>query len=100
MAEIIIERSCRRFRSEIKSEHDKLFRTTSLDDVKQAIHQVDLQLTARQASRNLGRLNPYIDAIDALDRYSKSIDVLSNAVPFMAYAGVVSPVCRQVFEGG
>src|SRR5579871_4896187 len=85
MAETLIEHSCRRFRREIEPEDDCLFQTVSLDDVRRVIREVDRQLAARQGRRNLNRLNPFLDAVE---RYSKAIDVLSNAVPFLAYAWV------------
>ncbi|KAI1399172.1 hypothetical protein F4819DRAFT_429846 [Hypoxylon fuscum] len=82
MAEILIERSCQRFRQEISPEDDGSIRASSIDDVRQAIRHIERQLAARQCLRNLDRLNPYLDGIE---RYSKAIDVLANAVPFLPY---------------
>lgn len=87
MAETLIERSCQRFRQEIAPEDDRLFQTVSLEDVRCVIREVDLQLAARQGRRNLNRLNPFLDA---MERYSKAIDVLSNAVPCLPYAWVLA----------
>lgn len=85
MAEILIERSCKRFRKELLVEDEESIRNSSIEDVRQAIRQVERQLAARQCLRNLDRLNPYIDGIQ---RYSKAIDVLSNAIPFLPYIWV------------
>ena len=85
MALRLIEQSCKRFRHEISDEDDKLIRTTSFDDVRVAIKQIETQLAARQSLRNLERLRPYVNAVE---RYSNAIDPLCNGVPLMPYIWV------------
>ncbi len=85
MAEIRIEHSCERFRKGISPEDNRSLQKVSIDDVRHAVRQIERQLAARQCLRNLDRLSPYLDAIE---RYSKTVEVLSNAVPFLPYAWV------------
>lgn len=85
MALRLIELSCKRFSDEISDEDDKLIRTTSLDDVRIAVRQIETELASRQSLRNLDRLTPYLDAVE---RYSKAIDPLYNGVPFLPYIWV------------
>ncbi|RYP58606.1 hypothetical protein DL770_010393 [Monosporascus sp. CRB-9-2] len=82
MALRLIELSCKRFTHEISDEDDKIFLTTSLDDVRVAIRQIETQLASRQSLRNLNLLTPYLNAVE---RYSKAIDPLCNGVPFLPY---------------
>lgn len=85
MALRLIELSCKRFSDEISDEDNKLIRTTSLDDVRIAVRQIETELASRQSLRNLDRLTPYLDAVE---RYSKAIDPLCNGVPFLPYIWV------------
>ena len=85
MADVLIERACERYRKEISLEDERLIQNSSIDDVRVAVQQIERQLAARQSLRNLDRLQPYLDSIE---RYSKAVEVLSNAVPFLPYAWV------------
>lgn len=85
MTDTLIERACQRFSKELSPEDDREIKSTSIDDVRQAIRLVERQLAARQCLRNLDRLKPYLDGIE---RYSKAIEILANAVPYLAYTWV------------
>ncbi len=90
MAQRLIELSCQRFRQSISPQGDRSIRSTSsLDEVRHAVIQIQTQLAARSSLRNLGRLSPYLDAIE---RYSKAIDPLCNGVPFLPYVWVRHPI--------
>ncbi|KAM6529652.1 hypothetical protein FALCPG4_007781, partial [Fusarium falciforme] len=79
----MIERACDRFRREISSDDARLVETTaSLDDVKLAIRQVEQTLAARQQLRNVAQITPFVDAIE---RYSRALDVLANGTPYLPY---------------
>lgn len=85
MAQRLIELSCDRLRQDISDEDDKLIRTTSLDEVRVAVKQVETQLASRQSLRNLDRLTPYLNAVE---RYSKAVDPLCNGLPYLPYIWV------------
>ncbi|KAF4975683.1 hypothetical protein FZEAL_7573 [Fusarium zealandicum] len=83
MAQRMIERACDRFRREISLEEATLIETTTtIDDVKLAIRQVEQQLAARQLLRDMDRVIPFIDAIE---RYSKALDVAANGTPYLPW---------------
>ncbi|KAF5982359.1 NACHT domain-containing protein [Fusarium bulbicola] len=82
MAQRLLEISCNRFKAGISDDDDRLIRATSTDDVQVAIKQIETQLAARGSLRNLGRLTPYLNAIE---RYSKAVDPLCNGVPYLSY---------------
>ncbi|KAK8057086.1 hypothetical protein PG996_011023 [Apiospora saccharicola] len=83
MAEVLIERACAQFRREISSDHANQIRSTaSLDDVKLAIQQIETRLAASQRLRNLGRIIPFIDA---LERFSKALEVACNGTDFLPW---------------
>ncbi len=81
MAETVdrIERSYQQFRKNISPQENQSLQAVSIDDVRHAVRQVERQLAARQCLRNLDRLNLYLDAVE---RYSKTVDVLCNGVRF------------------
>ena len=88
MALQMIEKACDRFRGVISTEDAKLIEaTSSIDDVKLAIRQVDQQLAARQRLRNMERLTPFVDAVE---RYSKAIDVVANGTQYLPWIWVGS----------
>ncbi|KAH6869113.1 hypothetical protein B0T10DRAFT_313885, partial [Thelonectria olida] len=83
MAQRMIERACDRFRKEISPDDARLIETTvSLDDVKLAICQIERQLAARQRLRDLDSITPFINAIE---RYSRALDVAANGTPFLPW---------------
>ncbi|KAK7960375.1 Vegetative incompatibility protein HET-E-1 [Apiospora saccharicola] len=87
MAERLIKRACDQFRKEISSdEEDRILSTASLDDVKLAIGQIERQLAATQRLRNLGRIMPFIDA---LERFSKALEVACNGTDFLPWIWAV-----------
>ncbi|KAK4113156.1 hypothetical protein N656DRAFT_778690, partial [Canariomyces notabilis] len=56
--------------------------STTLDNVRHAIHLVENQLAARQSLRNMRRLMPLFEG---LGYYSKSIEVLCNGTPYLPW---------------
>ncbi|KAF4957355.1 hypothetical protein FSARC_11330 [Fusarium sarcochroum] len=83
MAQRTIQIACDRFRREISSDDARLIEaTTSLDDVKLAISQVERQLAARQLLRDMDRIAPFLDAIE---RYSKALEVAANGTPYLPW---------------
>ncbi|KAF4457141.1 NACHT domain-containing protein [Fusarium austroafricanum] len=83
MAQRVIQIACDRFRSEISPDDaSRIEATTTLDDVKLAISQVERQLAARQLLRDMDRITPFIDAIE---RYSKALEVAANGTPYLPW---------------
>lgn len=93
MAQRQLELSCARFRKDLSAEDDKAIRTTSLDDVRAAIAQIETELASRQSLRNFDRLSPYINAIE---RYGKVIEVFCNSDPLVPYIWVIICHCRFI----
>jgi hypothetical protein len=85
MAQRLIELSCARLRQDISDEDDELIRTTSLDEVRAAIRQIETLLASRQSLRNLDRLTPYLNAVE---RYSKAVGPLFHDAPCLPYIWV------------
>ncbi|KAH7016462.1 uncharacterized protein B0I36DRAFT_337764 [Microdochium trichocladiopsis] len=83
MAERLIRKACDRFRAELTPDQVQQIQSLGrLDDIKHALHQVERELTARQALRGFGRLAPFINA---LEHYAKAIEVACNGTPFMPW---------------
>ncbi|RYO63735.1 hypothetical protein AA0116_g4050 [Alternaria tenuissima] len=61
---------------------DREFSNTTLRDVRDAAKEVERQLAARQCMRNMKRLEPFLDGLEA---YSKVIEVLCNGTPFLSW---------------
>ncbi|KAF4445870.1 NACHT domain-containing protein [Fusarium austroafricanum] len=84
MSQAMIERACERLQKQLSpDERLTIQNSTSIDHVRHAIGRIEQHLAARQSLRNLGRLSPFLDAID---RLTKPIDILCNGTPFMPYA--------------
>ncbi|KAM0199769.1 hypothetical protein ACHAPI_002860 [Fusarium lateritium] len=87
MAQRTIQIACDRFRNEILPEDARPIQaTTNLDDVKLAIGQVERQLAARQLLRDMDRITPFVDAIE---RYSKALEVAANGTPYLPWLWAV-----------
>ncbi|KAI0537717.1 hypothetical protein GGR58DRAFT_470502 [Xylaria digitata] len=83
MAQSVFQRACDRFRSELSSEDAILITSTrKFDEVKLAIRQVEQQLAARQELRDFDRLAPFLDAIET---YSKALEVACNGTPYLPW---------------
>lgn len=88
MALLQLQRACERFRSHLSDEETRRVENDkSVEDVREAISQMERYLASRQKLRNFERLVPFLDAAD---RLTKPIDVLSNGVPFLPYIWVSS----------
>jgi len=61
------------------------FADTTLRDVWEAVREIEQQLAARQHLRNLKRLEPFLNGLDA---YSKVVEVLCNGTPYMPWIWV------------
>ncbi|KAB2109040.1 hypothetical protein AG0111_0g2533 [Alternaria gaisen] len=61
---------------------DREFSSTTLRDVRDAAKEVERQLAARQCMRNMKRLEPFLNGLEA---YSKVIEVLCNGTPFLSW---------------
>jgi hypothetical protein len=64
---------------------DREFSNTTLRDVRDAAKEVERQLAARQCMRNMKRLEPFLNGLEA---YSKVIEVLCNNTPFLSWIWV------------
>jgi len=61
------------------------FSSTTLEDVRQAARQVEQELAARQCLRNMKRLEPFLNGLEA---YSKVVEVLCNGTPYVPWIWV------------
>ncbi|KAH9990747.1 hypothetical protein F4779DRAFT_609911 [Xylariaceae sp. FL0662B] len=83
MAEVLIQRACERFRKEVSAEEAKDIESTEkIGEVRSAIQMVERQLAARGALRNIGRISPFVDAIE---RYSTALDTAANGTPYLPW---------------
>lgn len=69
-----------RMESKLSGLHAQDFKRTSLEDARKAVLDMETQMAARGCLRNTRRLMPLFEG---LHHYSKVIEVLCNAVPFM-----------------
>ncbi|KAF1952459.1 hypothetical protein CC80DRAFT_479208 [Byssothecium circinans] len=67
--------------SQSQSDH-RDFSSTTLQDVRQAAKEVEQQLAARQCLRNMRRIEPFLNGLEA---YSKVIEVLCNGTPYLPW---------------
>jgi hypothetical protein len=56
--------------------------TSTLQQVRGAALEIETQLAARQALRNMRRLTPLLDG---LEHYAKVVDILCNGTPFLSW---------------
>jgi hypothetical protein len=83
------ENSERTIQKHSNSDHRE-FSDTTLRDVYEAAKQIEQQLAAQQRLRNLKRLEPLLNGLEA---YSKVIEVLCNGTPYLPWIWV-SIVCN------
>ncbi|KAI8626353.1 hypothetical protein F5Y19DRAFT_227422 [Xylariaceae sp. FL1651] len=68
--------------STVTPDDSRGFSSMTLEDLKRTALDIENQLAARQALRNLGRLMPLFNGIE---HYSKVVDVLCNGTPYLAW---------------
>ncbi|KAK1728107.1 uncharacterized protein BDZ83DRAFT_149704 [Colletotrichum acutatum] len=96
MALLQLQRACERFRSHLSDEETRRVENVkSVEDVREAISQMECYLASRQKLRNFERLVPFLDAAD---RLTKPIDVLSNGVPFLPYIWAPLKLILQISQ--
>jgi hypothetical protein len=61
------------------------FSDTTLRDVHEAAKEIEQQLAAQQRLRNLKRLEPLLNGLEA---YSKVLEVLCNGTPYLPWIWV------------
>lgn len=87
-ARITFKTSFERFEQTVNrisvSDHRE-FSSTTLKDVRQAAKEIEQQLAARQCMRNMRRLEPLLDGLEA---YSKAVEVLCNGTPYVSWIWV------------
>jgi hypothetical protein len=68
------------------------FTSTTIEDVRKAARQIEQELASRQCLRNMRRLEPFLDGLEA---YSKVVEVLCNGTPFVAWIWVSNRSTRS-----
>ncbi|EDU43054.1 conserved hypothetical protein [Pyrenophora tritici-repentis Pt-1C-BFP] len=63
------------------------FADTTLRDVWEAVGEIERLLAARQCLRNMKRLEPFLNGLEA---YAKVVEVLCNGTPFMPWIWLAS----------
>jgi hypothetical protein len=64
------------------------FQSTTLKDVWKAATEIETAQRKRRSLRNMARLKPLLEA---LDKYSKAIEVVCNGTPFLPWIWVDIP---------
>lgn len=77
-----IEEAFLRFQQTVSRDDSRTFGETKLEDVWDAVRDVEKRLAANRALCNLKRLQPLLYF---LEHYSKCVDVLCNATPFLPW---------------
>jgi hypothetical protein len=84
-ARVTIEQAFERFAATVTPGDHREFQDTRLEDVWNAVLQIEQKLAARQSLRNMRRLYPFLQG---LEHYSKSIEVLCNGTPYLSWIWV------------
>jgi len=84
-ARLTIEEAFDRFATTVTPDDRRQFQDTRLEDVRIAAIQIEEELAARRAMRNMRRLYPFLQG---LEHYSKSIEVLCNGTPYLPWIWV------------
>jgi hypothetical protein len=61
------------------------FTSITLQDVRQAARQIEQELAARQCLRNMRRLEPLLNGLEA---YSKVVEIVCNGTPYVSWIWV------------
>jgi hypothetical protein len=61
------------------------FTSTTLEDVREAARQIEQELAARQCLRNMRRLEPLLNGLEA---YSKVVEIVCNGTPYVSWIWV------------
>lgn len=73
------------FQRTVTKDDARQFQSTELKDVWAAAKIVENRLAAKQQSRNLRKIRPFLDG---LEHYSKAVEVLCNGTPFLPWIWV------------
>lgn len=87
MGSLIIEEAFEKFESLIYSSDKRLFRSTTLQDVREAARIIDRDQAQRRCLRNLRRIQPLLQA---LGRFGGALDTLCQGTPYLCYIWVRS----------
>jgi hypothetical protein len=88
-ARISINEAFERLRQSVSKDDERLFNSTTLEDVYSTARDVETQLAARSELRNMRRLQPFFDW---LLQYSKEMEILCNGTPYLPWIWVCSCV--------
>lgn len=61
------------------------FQSTTLEDVWKATREIERTQKQRKSLKNLARIKPLLEA---LEKYSKSVEVLCNGTPYLPWVWV------------
>jgi hypothetical protein len=78
--------SLRKLCSDDKTEDAALFDGVTLEDVEKTAREVQTSQRKRRSLRNLNRITPLLEG---LRKYGKTIEVLCNQTPYLAFVWVV-----------
>ena len=77
-----------KLRDSISAEDARSFEKTTLDDVWTTAREIEREQGQRQSLRNIRRIEPFLQAIN---KYSKVIEVLCNGTPYLPFVWVGLP---------
>ncbi|KAK4144471.1 uncharacterized protein C8A04DRAFT_36713 [Dichotomopilus funicola] len=78
-----VQRAFEELRQTITPQDSRDFDKTTIQDVRQAALNIEVQLASRQCLRNMRRLMPLFQG---LEHYEKAMSVLCNGTPFLPWA--------------
>jgi hypothetical protein len=82
---LIFEGAFKRFRDTVTPEDAVAFQSTTLDDVRSSVLELERQLALRKSLKNFKRIQPLLDS---LEYFSKTAEVLCNGTPFLPWVWV------------
>jgi len=68
------------------------FQNLTIEDIRETALTIEASQAKRRSLRNLRRIEPLLEA---LRKYGKTIDVLCNQTPYLAFVWVGTPALRS-----
>jgi hypothetical protein len=85
------ETAISRLKETISSSDATAFQSTTIEDVWKAAETIQEGQRQRKSLRNMRRIEPFLKA---LEKYSKTIEVVCNGTPYLPWIWVSSPSNR------
>jgi 5'-deoxynucleotidase YfbR-like HD superfamily hydrolase len=87
-ATVTIHKAFENLQSSISLEHRHHFTSTKLEDVWNAVQEIEATQRKRHLAQNLRRIEPLLEA---LEKYAKVIEILCNGTQYLSFIWVSHP---------